>query len=120
MCSVAGWLCLIKEYQETFVVFWWFVLLQVGCASIKEYQETFVVFWWCVLLQVGCASIKEDREAFAVVPVSPQEVRDLDFANDASKVLSEIASKLEKAYITQNEKKYSHLANLQKYFFSKV
>jgi len=64
-----------------------------------------------VLMKVGCAAVKEDKEAFAVVPVSPQEVRDLDFANDTSKVLAIIVAKMESGNINHNERRLVVLCN---------
>ncbi|XP_022655647.1 inositol 1,4,5-trisphosphate receptor type 1-like isoform X5 [Varroa destructor] len=58
-----------------------------------------------VMMRVGCACVKEDKEAFAIVPVSASEVRDLDFANDACKVLQKIATAIESADFAQNERK---------------
>ncbi|XP_055338282.1 inositol 1,4,5-trisphosphate receptor type 1-like [Paramacrobiotus metropolitanus] len=56
-----------------------------------------------VMEKVGCAAIRDDREAFAIVPVAVDEVRDLDLANDTSKLLSSINKKIANRSVTRND-----------------
>lgn len=49
-----------------------------------------------IMIKVGAAQLKDDREAYAMHPVTSEEVRDLDFANDAYIFLSQFAIKLAK------------------------
>uniref|UniRef100_A0A7N8YJQ7 Inositol 1,4,5-trisphosphate receptor n=1 Tax=Mastacembelus armatus TaxID=205130 RepID=A0A7N8YJQ7_9TELE len=59
-----------------------------------------------VMLKIGTCHNKEDKEAFAIVSVPLSEVRDLDFANDANKVLESTVMKLQCSKITNNERRF--------------
>jgi hypothetical protein len=60
-----------------------------------------------VMYKLGLATVREDKEAFAIVNVSPQEVRDLDFANDAAKALHSAADIMAKGqHLQPTQRKY--------------
>lgn len=62
-----------------------------------------------VLLQLGTCATKEDKEAFAIVSVPVMEIRDLDFANDASAMLSTVVDQFNQGFISQNDRRYDPL-----------
>lgn len=57
------------------------------------------------LLQLGTCPTKEDKEAFAIVSVPVMEIRDLDFANDASAMLSTVVDQFSQGFISQNDRR---------------
>lgn len=79
-----------------------------------EYLWAWLVKWTkCILinvvLQLGTCPTKEDKEAFAIVSVPVMEIRDLDFANDASAMLSTMVDQFSQGFISQNDRRYDWL-----------
>ena len=59
------------------------------------------------VIQLGTAAVRTDKEAFCINPVLASEVRDQDFANDATAVIKKAAEKWKAGRsITISEKKY--------------
>lgn len=58
-----------------------------------------------IMWKIGCAKVKEDREAFQLIPVSTVEVRDLDFANDAAKMLAIYSSRMFNNELVVNDRR---------------
>ncbi|KAL6082378.1 hypothetical protein STEG23_021533, partial [Scotinomys teguina] len=59
-----------------------------------------------IRLMLGTCPTKEDKEAFAIVSVPVSEIRDLDFANDASSMLASAVEKLSDGFISQNDRRF--------------
>uniref|UniRef100_A0A8C2JX19 Inositol 1,4,5-trisphosphate receptor n=1 Tax=Cyprinus carpio TaxID=7962 RepID=A0A8C2JX19_CYPCA len=57
--------------------------------------------------ELGTCPTKEDKEAFAIVSVPVMEIRDLDFANDASFMLSTVVDKFNSGFLSPNDRRYA-------------
>ncbi|XP_036388451.1 inositol 1,4,5-trisphosphate receptor type 3 isoform X2 [Megalops cyprinoides] len=60
-----------------------------------------------IRLMLGTCPTKEDKEAFAIVSVPVMEIRDLDFANDASLMLSTVVDRFNEGFISQNDRRFA-------------
>uniref|UniRef100_A0A8C2WE91 Inositol 1,4,5-trisphosphate receptor n=1 Tax=Cyclopterus lumpus TaxID=8103 RepID=A0A8C2WE91_CYCLU len=60
-----------------------------------------------IRLMLGTCPTKEDKEAFAIVSVPVMEIRDLDFANDASAMLSTVVDQFSQGFISQNDRRFA-------------
>ncbi|XP_074500955.1 inositol 1,4,5-trisphosphate-gated calcium channel ITPR3 isoform X1 [Sebastes fasciatus] len=60
-----------------------------------------------IRLMLGTCPTKEDKEAFAIVSVPVMEIRDLDFANDASAMLCTMVDQFSQGFISQNDRRFA-------------
>uniref|UniRef100_A0AAZ3SUC6 Inositol 1,4,5-trisphosphate receptor n=1 Tax=Oncorhynchus tshawytscha TaxID=74940 RepID=A0AAZ3SUC6_ONCTS len=60
-----------------------------------------------IRLMLGTCPTKEDKEAFAIVSVPVMEIRDLDFANDASFMLSTVVDRFNEGFISLNDRRFA-------------
>ncbi|XP_026223941.1 inositol 1,4,5-trisphosphate receptor type 3 isoform X2 [Anabas testudineus] len=60
-----------------------------------------------IRLMLGTCPTKEDKEAFAIVSVPVMEIRDLDFANDASAMLSTMVDQFSQDFISTNDRRFA-------------
>lgn len=60
-------------------------------------------------IKVVSENFKIDKETFALLPVRPDEIRDLDFANDACKALNGFVKLVESGKIISKEPMKSFL-----------
>uniref|UniRef100_A0A8B9NHF3 Inositol 1,4,5-trisphosphate receptor n=1 Tax=Accipiter nisus TaxID=211598 RepID=A0A8B9NHF3_9AVES len=61
---------------------------------------------WIQSTNLGTCPTKEDKEAFAIVSVPVSEIRDLDFANDASSMLANVVEKMNEGFLSQNDRRF--------------
>uniref|UniRef100_A0A4W6FQP1 Inositol 1,4,5-trisphosphate receptor n=1 Tax=Lates calcarifer TaxID=8187 RepID=A0A4W6FQP1_LATCA len=73
-----------------------------------------------IRLMLGTCPTKEDKEAFAIVSVPVMEIRDLDFANDASAMLSTVVDQFNQGFISQNDRRYDTLLEDVVFFVADV
>ncbi|KAK6303912.1 hypothetical protein J4Q44_G00263660 [Coregonus suidteri] len=60
-----------------------------------------------IRLMLGTCPTKEDKEAFAIVSVPVMEIWDLDFANDASFMLSTVVDRFNEGFISPNDRRFA-------------
>ncbi|KAF7210487.1 transcript variant X2 [Nothobranchius furzeri] len=60
-----------------------------------------------IRLMLGTCPTKEDKEAFSIVSVPVMEIRDLDFANDASAMLATVVKQFNSGFICPNDRRFA-------------
>lgn len=82
------------------------------CMSLVSTVLLFLIqpVYCSFFFKLGTCATKEDKEAFAIVSVPTMEIRDLDFANDASAMLCTVVEKFTAGFLSPNDRRSSNKA----------